>query len=74
MEQLEAELEGAVVAHGAAIDRVRVLDEERELLQEQLDELRTAPNDLDQEVTKLRIELATSTRASGTRWRRKSRS
>ncbi len=62
MEQLEAELEGAVVAHGAAIDRVRLLDEERELLQQQLDELRTAPNDLDQEVTKLRIELATSTR------------
>ena len=64
MEQLEAELEGAVVAHGAAIDRVRVLDEERELLQEQLDELRAAPNDLDQEVTKLRIELATSTRGT----------
>ncbi len=62
MEQLEAELEGAVVAHGAAIDRVRVLDEQRALLQEQLDELRAAPNDLDQQVTKLRIELATSTR------------
>ena len=30
--------------------------------QEQLDELRNAPNALDQEVTKLRIELATSTR------------
>jgi chromosome segregation ATPase len=62
MEQLEAELEGAVVAHGAAIDRVRVLDDERMLLQEQLDELRAAPNDLDQEVTKLRIELATCMR------------
>jgi chromosome segregation ATPase len=62
MEQLEAELEGAVVAHGAAVDRVRMLDEERALLQEQLDELRAAPNDLDQEVTKLRIELSTSTR------------
>ena len=62
MEQLEAELEGAVVAHGAAIDRVRMLDEERTLLEEQLDALRDAPNELDQEVTKLRIELATSTR------------
>ena len=33
VEQLEAELEGAVAAHGAAVDRVRTIDQERSLLE-----------------------------------------
>jgi chromosome segregation ATPase len=42
IEQLEAELEGAVVAHGAAIDRVRSLDEQRTRLTERVEELTVA--------------------------------
>ena len=62
VEQLEAELEGAVVAHGAAIDRVRVLDEECSHLTEELDEARTAQHTHEQQAAEVRRELTDTVR------------
>ena len=62
VEQLEAELEGAVAAHGAAVDRVRAIDEERSLLEARIRELTEAHAELMGKVEILEREFDTTMR------------
>ncbi|MGH8976531.1 MAG: hypothetical protein ACRDV7_00545 [Acidimicrobiia bacterium] len=62
VEQLEAELEGAVAAHGAAVDRVRALDEQRTRLEGRIRELTDAHAELIRTVAGLECDLDVSTR------------
>ena len=62
VEQLEAELEGAVAAHGAAVDRVPAIDEERSLLEARIRELTEAHAELMGKVEILEREFDTTMR------------
>jgi chromosome segregation ATPase len=62
VEQLEAELEAAVSAHGAAVDRVRSLDEERTRLIDRLRELAETQAERSGTVQQLERELDTIVR------------
>jgi chromosome segregation ATPase len=62
VEQLEAELEGAVAAHGAAVDRVRAIDQERSLLEARMRELSEAHAELIGKVEVLERDFDTTMR------------
>ena len=62
VEQLEAELEGAVAAHGAAVDRVRTIDQERSLLEARMRELSEAHAELMGKVEVLERDFDTTMR------------
>ena len=62
VEQLEAELEGAVAAHGAAVDRVRSIDQERSLLEARIRELSEAHAELIGKVEVLERDFDTTMR------------
>ena len=62
VEQLEAELEGAVAAHGAAVDRVRSIDQERSLLEARMRELSEAHAELIGKVEVLERDFDTTMR------------